>query len=146
MENLLPLITQDRILVDVLKDLHFISSSINIESILIPNKGMVRPSFWNLIQAIPVASLAIARSLPDFIPLLFCNFILEQIIEICATFSSVASEEIQTVSVGDCSRSTSGFRLAVYQPERAASSRDVSVADVGLLIHCDASMAWSCSS
>ena len=50
MEYLAPLILEDRVFVDVLEDLHLISPSINVESVLVPHKRVISPGFWYLIH------------------------------------------------------------------------------------------------
>jgi len=54
---------------DILKDLNLISSSIDVEPIFIPNKGMVCSSLWN--------NCHILGSLSDFVPLFLLYFILK---------------------------------------------------------------------
>lgn len=78
---------------NIFKDLDFISTSINIEPILISNKGMISPCLRHLVSFIVW--------LPDLVPLFFLDFILEQIVEIGATFSRVATKEEEAVPVGD---------------------------------------------
>ena len=93
MENLFPLIGQKRILMNIFKDLDLISTSINIESILISNKSMIGPCLRNLISFI--------MWLSNLVPLFFLHFILEQIVEIGATFSRVATKEEEAVPIRD---------------------------------------------
>jgi len=51
MDDLPPLVVHYTILVDVLKDLNFISPTVDEKSILIANEGMVSPGFRHLIKS-----------------------------------------------------------------------------------------------
>ena len=78
---------------NIFKDLHLISTSINIESILISDKSMISPCLRHLVSFIVW--------LPNLVPLFLLDFILEQIIEIGPTFSGVATEEKEAVPIRD---------------------------------------------
>jgi hypothetical protein len=93
MEDLFPLIGQEGILMDVLEDLYFISTSIDIEAILVSDKCMIGSSFGYLISFVVWLS--------NLIPLFFLNFILEQIVEIGSTFSSIATKEEKAIPIRD---------------------------------------------
>ena len=93
MENLFPLIGQEGILMNIFKDLDLISTSINIESILISDKSMISPCLRHLVSFIVW--------LPNLVPLFFLYFILEQIVEIGATFSRIATEEEEAIPIRD---------------------------------------------
>ena len=93
MEDLFPLIGQKGIFMDVLENLYFISTSINIETILISDKGMIGSGFGYLVSFVV--------RLSDLIPLFFLNFILEQIVEIGSTFSSIATKEEKAIPIRD---------------------------------------------
>lgn len=78
---------------NIFKDLHLISTSINIESILVSNKSMISPCLRYLISFIVW--------LPNLVPLFLLDFILEQIIEIGATFSRIAAKEKEAIPIRD---------------------------------------------
>lgn len=48
-EDLAPLVRQDRVFMDVLEDLDLVSPAVDVESVFVPNEGVIGPSLWNLI-------------------------------------------------------------------------------------------------
>ena len=61
-----------------------------------------------------IISCAWVWLLPNFVPLLFVDFVLKQIIEISATFPSVSSEKVQTIPVRYSSGTRPGLWLVIY--------------------------------
>ena len=118
MLDLSPAIGCDSVLVDVFEDLHLISPSIDEETVLVPDEGVVSPCFWSAssssgLLTLPVASesflsaIAFSSASPDraaleLIPLLLLHFVLEEVIKVGSTLPGVPSEEIETVPVGKC--------------------------------------------
>ena len=91
-KDLLPLIGQYRVLMYVFKDLYLVSSSVNIEPIFVAHEGMVCPRFRYLVQS-SITALTVTYRLSDFVPLLFGNLVLKEVVKVCATFPRVASEK-----------------------------------------------------
>lgn len=58
MEYLLPLVLNNRVFMDILKNLNFISSTINIESILISDKCVISPRLWHLVYSTRISTLS----------------------------------------------------------------------------------------
>jgi hypothetical protein len=86
MEDLLPLVREDRVLVDVLEDLYLISAPVNIKSVLVSHECVVCSCLGDYMK--------ILGWLPDLVPLLFLDLVLEEIVEVSSSFASIPSEEV----------------------------------------------------
>lgn len=104
-QDLPPAIGLDAVLVNVLEDLHLISPSVDIESVLVPHERVVGPGFRDLVRSLLANALLHATyclgTAFELVPLLLSDFVLEQIVEVGASLARVAAKEVQTVSVRD---------------------------------------------
>lgn len=91
---------------NIFKNLNFISSSIDIEPVFISDECMVCPGFGNLV-------LWTVKWLSNFIPFFCADFILEKVVEVCSSFSCVATKEIKAISIRNSSCSRSCLRLTI---------------------------------
>ena len=82
---------------NILKDLDFVPAAINIESIFVSDKCVIRSGLRHLVPFILWLSY--------LIPLLLLNFVLEQIIEVSSSFSGITAKEEKTISIRNSSRS-----------------------------------------
>jgi hypothetical protein len=90
---------------DVFKDLHFISATIDVKSILIPDKGVISPCLRN--------DTGCRIALSYLIPLLLLNFVLKQVIEVSSPFACIPTKEVEAIPVRDGSRARPSLWLTI---------------------------------
>ena len=56
MEYLPPLIVENAVFMDIFEDLHLISSSVDVEPVLVPHKCVIRPCFRDLVDEATVSN------------------------------------------------------------------------------------------
>lgn len=100
--DLTPAVSLNTVLMDIFEDLDFVSAAVDVKPVLVPDESMVGSGFgcdWP--GCALLHALILVRAPLELVPLLLSHFVLKQVVEVYASFSSVAAEEVEAVPIRD---------------------------------------------
>ena len=114
-QYLAPGVGQDLVLMDILEDLDLVTATVDVEPVLVSDKGVVSSSIRQgalrlVLSVWEVLGVRVHLAFPfdrccnvwaDFEPLVVLNLVLEQVVEVGASFPSVSSKEEEAITVRD---------------------------------------------